>query len=93
VHGVGHVGLADAQLSQPSAMASTARRNHRSMQEQARLLIEREVGLSQVVGLERARQWRTHSPGARRSPQALLAELNWWAMRWLPGADDRHPFA
>ncbi|MCP9926753.1 FitA-like ribbon-helix-helix domain-containing protein [Cyanobium sp. CH-040] len=35
-----------------------AARNHRSMQEHARLLIEREVRLSQPSVMERARQWR-----------------------------------
>lgn len=34
-------------------------RNHRSMQEQVRLLIEREVRYAQLGGLERARQWRS----------------------------------
>ena len=34
-------------------------RNHRSMQEQVRLLIEREVRHAQVGGVERARQWRS----------------------------------
>lgn len=34
-------------------------RNHRSMQEQVRLLIEREVRYSQVGALERAREWRS----------------------------------
>ena len=33
--------------------------NHRSMQEQVRLLIEREVRYAQVGGLERARRWRS----------------------------------
>jgi len=33
-------------------------RNHRSMQEQVRLLIEREVRYAQVGAVERARQWR-----------------------------------
>lgn len=37
-----------------------ARLNHRSMQEQVRSLIEREVGLGHVDALERARQWRSH---------------------------------
>jgi hypothetical protein len=40
-----------------------SRRNLRIMQEQARLLIDREVGLAQVDGLERARQWRRHCAG------------------------------
>jgi plasmid stability protein len=34
-------------------------RNHRSMQEQVRLLIEREVRYAQVGAVERARQWRS----------------------------------
>ena len=34
-------------------------RNHRSMQEQVRLLIEREVRHAQVGGVERSRQWRS----------------------------------
>jgi hypothetical protein len=33
--------------------------NHRSMQEQVRLLIEREVRYAQVGGVERARHWRS----------------------------------
>ena len=33
--------------------------NHRSMQEQVRLLIEREVRYAQVGGFERARRWRS----------------------------------
>lgn len=33
--------------------------NHRSMQEQVRLLIEREVRDAQVGGVERARHWRS----------------------------------
>jgi len=48
-------------------------RHHRSMQEQARLLIEREVGLSQSDGLERARQWRLHFSG--RSFPSLESDL------------------
>ena len=34
-------------------------RNHRSMQEQVRLLIEREVRYDQVGAVVRARQWRS----------------------------------
>ena len=34
-------------------------RNHRSMQEHVRLLIELEVRHAQVGGVERARQWRS----------------------------------
>ncbi|WP_411875743.1 FitA-like ribbon-helix-helix domain-containing protein [Vulcanococcus limneticus] len=33
--------------------------NHRSMHEQMRLLIEREVRYAQVGGVERARRWRS----------------------------------
>ena len=33
--------------------------NHRSLQEQVRLLIEREVRYAQVGGVERARRWRS----------------------------------
>lgn len=33
--------------------------NHRSMQEQVRLLIEREVRYAQVGAVDRARQWRS----------------------------------
>jgi hypothetical protein len=36
----------------------SAAQNHRSMQEQARLLIEREVRLHQPGAMERARSWR-----------------------------------
>lgn len=39
-------------------LKALAARNHRSMQEQARLLIEREVRLSQPGAMERARHWR-----------------------------------
>ena len=35
-----------------------AAQNHRSMQEQARLLIKREVRLHQPGSMERARSWR-----------------------------------
>ncbi len=38
-------------------------RNHRSTQEQVRLLIEREVRYSQVGAVERARQWRSALAG------------------------------
>ena len=37
--------------------------NHRSMQEQVRLLIEREVRLAQTPGVERAREWRAQLAG------------------------------
>ncbi|MEA5474669.1 hypothetical protein VB716_10600 [Synechococcus sp. CCY9201] len=40
-------------------MRQLALRNHRSMQEQVRLLIEREVRYAQVGAVERARQWRS----------------------------------
>ena len=50
-----------------------ARRNHRSMQEQVRALIEREVGLGHVDALERARQWRAHF--AQRTFPHLQADL------------------
>ena len=40
-----------------------AARNHRSMQEQARLLIEREVKLAQPGVLERAAAWRARLAG------------------------------
>ena len=39
-------------------LRSLAQQNHRSMQEQARLLLEREVRLPHSVPMERARQWR-----------------------------------
>jgi hypothetical protein len=45
-------------------------RNHRSMQEQVRLLIEREVRYSQVGAVERARQWRTVLAGRNFSDLA-----------------------
>jgi hypothetical protein len=48
-------------------------RNHRSMQEQVRLLIEREVRYAQVAGVERARQWRSLL-AARHFPD-LAADL------------------
>jgi plasmid stability protein len=38
-------------------------RNHRSMQEQVRLLIEREVRYAQVGAVERARHWRSALAG------------------------------
>ena len=37
---------------------ASAARNQRSLQEQARLLIEREVRLHQPGAMERARSWR-----------------------------------
>jgi hypothetical protein len=48
-------------------------RNHRSMQEQVRLLIEREVRYAQVAGVERARQWLSLLAG-RHFPD-LAADL------------------
>lgn len=49
-------GLSDQTYEGLRQLAS---RNHRSMQEQVRLLIEREVRYAQVAGVERARQWRS----------------------------------
>ena len=48
-------------------------RNHRSMQEQVRLLIEREVRYSQVGAVERARQWRSVLAG--RNCSDLAADI------------------
>jgi len=48
-------------------------RNHRSMQEQVRLLIEREVRYSQVGAVERARQWRSVLAG--RNFSELAADI------------------
>lgn len=39
-------------------LKSLAEQNHRSMQEQARLLLEREVRLNHPGAMERARRWR-----------------------------------
>mgnify|MGYP003340448327 CR=1 FL=1 len=39
-------------------LKAMAARNHRSMQEQARLLIEREVRMHQPGAMERARSWQ-----------------------------------
>lgn len=47
-----------------------ALRNHRSMQEQVRLLIEREVRYAQVGAVERARQWRAVLAGRHFSDLA-----------------------
>jgi hypothetical protein len=47
-----------------------AAQNHRSMQEQARLLIEREVRLHQPGAMERARNWRERMRD-RPMPQLL----------------------
>lgn len=41
-----------------NGLKAMAARNRRSMQEQARLLLEREVRLHQPAAMERARQWR-----------------------------------
>ncbi|MFM6127773.1 MAG: FitA-like ribbon-helix-helix domain-containing protein [Cyanobium sp.] len=48
-------------------------RNHRSMQEQVRLLIEREVRYAQVGAVDRARQWR--SVLAERNFSNLAADI------------------
>ena len=48
-------------------------RNHRSMQEQVRLLIEREVRYAQVGAVDRARQWR--SVLAARNFSNLAADI------------------
>lgn len=45
--------------------------NHRSMQEQARLLIEREVRLQRPAAMERARAWRQRM---RQRPMPQLLE-------------------
>ena len=47
--------------------------NHPSMQEQVRLLIEREVRYSQVGAVERARQWRSVLAG--RNFSELAADI------------------
>jgi hypothetical protein len=62
-----------AQIQAYDGLRDLARLHHRSMQEQARLLIEREVRLSQSDGLERARQWRAHFSG--RSFPSLESDL------------------
>jgi len=49
-------GLSDQTYEDLRQLASS---NHRSMQEQVRLLIEREVRYSQLGGVERARRWRS----------------------------------
>ena len=51
--------LARVVGSNPEGLRQLASSNHRSMQEQVRLLIEREVRYSQVGGVERARRWRS----------------------------------
>lgn len=50
-----------------------AARNHRSMQEQVRLLIEREVRYAQASGVERAREWRQRLTG--RNFAGLLDDI------------------
>ena len=45
------------------SLRQLAIRNHRSMQEQVRLLIEREVRHAQAGAVERARQWRSVPAG------------------------------
>jgi plasmid stability protein len=52
-------------------LKTLAARNHRSMQEQARLLIEREVRLAQPAAMERARGWRERM---RSRPMPFLLE-------------------
>jgi hypothetical protein len=56
-----------------AGLRDLARRNHRSMEEQVRVLIEREVGLAQSDSLVRARQWREHFSG--RSFPNLQSDL------------------
>ena len=51
-------------------LKAMAAQNHRSMQEQARLLIEREVSLHQPGAMERARNWRERMRD-RPMPQLL----------------------
>ena len=54
--------LCSSSPPQTSALVSLrqlASSNHRSMQEQVRLLIERKVRYAQVGGVERARRWRS----------------------------------
>ena len=51
-------------------LKAMAAQNHRSMQEQARLLIEREVRLHQPGAMERARSWRERMRD-RPMPQLL----------------------
>ena len=50
-----------------------AARNHRSMQEQARLMIERDVRLSRSSAVDAPRQWRERLKG-RRFP-GLISDL------------------
>lgn len=54
-------------------MRQLAIRNHRSMQEQVRLMIEREVRYTQEGAVERARQWRSVLAG-RHFPE-LAADI------------------
>lgn len=51
-------------------LKAMAAHNHHSMQEQARLLIEREVRLHQPGAMERARSWRERMSD-RPMPQLL----------------------
>jgi hypothetical protein len=51
-------------------LRSIAEQNHRSMQEQARLLLEREVRLNRPAAMERARRWRERLRG-RPMPNVL----------------------
>jgi hypothetical protein len=50
-----------------------AARNHRSMQEQARMMIERDVRLSRSSALDAPRQWRERLKG--RSFPGLISDL------------------
>lgn len=52
-------------------LATMAAQNRRSMQEQAGLLLEREVRLHQPADMERARQWRERM---RQRPMPHLLE-------------------
>lgn len=54
-----------------NGLKAMAARNRRSMQEQARLLLEREVRLHQPAAMERARQWRERM---RQRPMPHLLE-------------------
>jgi hypothetical protein len=50
-----------------------AARNHRSMQEQARLMIERDVRLSRSSAVDAPRQWRERLKG--RSFPGVISDL------------------
>lgn len=52
-------------------LKALAASQHRSMQEQARLLIEREIRLARPAAMERARQWRERM---RSRPMPFLQE-------------------